>query len=123
MDEIGIFGVAGGTAIVDAGAPHSVISGGLDAALLRVSRFCFCRRGAGAQAVSRVGNSGERDMDVDGRSDLQSPNTTSPPPSTKSGMPAPDLLLRHARRRSIGLRVAVSEDGALKGRGGLGWAR
>jgi hypothetical protein len=123
VDEIGILGVVGGTAMVDVGAPHSAISGGLDAALLRVSCFCFRRRGADPQTVSRVGNSRERDMDLDGISELQSRDTTSRPPSTKSEIPAPNLLLRHARPRSIGLRVAVSQDGTLKGGGGLGWAR
>jgi hypothetical protein len=59
-------------------------------------------------------------MDMDLKSELQSPNTTSHPPSTKSGMPAPSWPVRHARPRNIGLRVAVSEDGTLKGRGWLG---
>ena len=58
-------------------------------------------------------------METDGRAGLRSREATHHPYSTALGMRAPRVLSGHARSHTIGLQVAVSEDGALKGKGGL----
>ena len=62
----------------------------------------------------------EGDMETDGPARLQSRNATYHRCSTTLGMRAPRAQSGHARSHTIGLRVAVSEDGALKGKGGCG---
>jgi hypothetical protein len=58
-------------------------------------------------------------METDGRAGPESRHATYHPHSTTLGMRAPRVLSGHARSHTIGLRVAVSEDGALKEKGGL----
>lgn len=59
-------------------------------------------------------------METDGRAGLRSREATHHPYSTALGMRAPRVLSGHARSHTIGLQVAVSEDGALKGKEGCG---
>lgn len=61
----------------------------------------------------------EGDMETDGRAGTRSRISTRRRRSTTLGMRAPSVQSGHARSHTIGLRVADSEDGALKGKGGL----
>jgi hypothetical protein len=59
-------------------------------------------------------------MQTGGWTRLKSRDATSHPFSTTSGMPEGGLLLRHARKQTIGLQVAVGDDKTLTRKGGCG---
>ena len=86
---------------------------------MAIDAFPFAAGGADSRTVALRGFE-EGDMATDGRAGLQSRNATCRRCSTTLGMRAPRVQSGHARSHTIGLRVAISEDGALKGKGGRG---